>query len=109
VATRRSLLGLDGVNFSTAAMQTGFGAFVTIHLVANHWTTEAIGFALTLSTVSSLVSQLPAGAFIDSIENKHRAVRLGTIAVGIAALLLSLTPPSLRFILRRRCRGSAVR
>ena len=91
MATHRSLLGLDGVNFFTAAMQTGFGAFVTVHLVADHWTTKAIGFALTVSTVSSLVSQVPAGAFIDSIENKRRAVWLGTIAVGIGALLLSLT------------------
>ena len=73
-------------------MQAGFGSFVVIQLVANHWPAEAIGFALTISTVSSLISQVPAGAFIDSIDDKRRAVLLGAIGVGVAALLLGLTP-----------------
>jgi MFS family permease len=91
VASHRSLYGLDGLNFLTASMQAGFGSFVVIQLVANHWPAEAIGFALTISTVSSLVSQVPAGAFIDSIHDKRRAVRLGVTGVGVAALLLGLT------------------
>jgi MFS family permease len=72
-------------------MQAGFGSFVVIQLVANHWSAEAIGFALTVSTISSLVSQVPAGHFIDSIDDKRRAVRLGVTGVGVAALLLGLT------------------
>jgi MFS family permease len=91
VASPRSQYGLDGLNFFTAAMQAGFGSFVVIQLVANHWPAEAIGLALTISTMSSLVSQVPAGAFIDSIGDKRRAVRLGATGVGIAALLLGLT------------------
>jgi hypothetical protein len=31
-ATKRSGRGLDGVNFFIAAVQTGFGAFVTVYL-----------------------------------------------------------------------------
>jgi hypothetical protein len=27
-------------------VQTGFGSFVTVYLVKNHWPPEAIGFAL---------------------------------------------------------------
>lgn len=50
------------------------------------------GFALTVSTVSSLISQVPAGDFIDSIKGKRQAVCLGAIGVGIASLLLALTP-----------------
>jgi MFS family permease len=91
VASHRSQYGLDGLNFLTASMQAGFGSFVVIQLVANHWPAEAIGFALTVSTVSSLVSQVPAGHFIDSIDDKRRAVRLGVTGVGVAALLLGLT------------------
>jgi hypothetical protein len=91
VAPRRSLYGLDGLNFFTASMQAGFGSFVVIHLVANHWPAQAIGFALTISAVSSLISQVPAGAFIDSIDDKRRAVRLGAMGVGVAALLLGLS------------------
>ena len=70
-ATPRSGRGLDGVNFFVAAVQTGFGAFVTVYLVKNAWAPQAIGFALTVSTLSSLFSQMPAGAFIDSIADKR--------------------------------------
>ena len=42
-AARRSSRGLDGVNFFVAAVQTGFGAFVTVYLVKNAWAPQAIG------------------------------------------------------------------
>jgi MFS family permease len=90
-ATRRSGRGLDGVNFFIAAVQTGFGAFVTVYLVKNLWSPEAIGFALTVATMSSLLSQIPAGAVLDSIHDKRRAVLLGIAGVGLAALLLCFT------------------
>ena len=47
-------------------MQTGFGAFVTVYLVENLWPPQAIGFALTVATMSSLLSQIPAGAALDT-------------------------------------------
>jgi len=106
-AGNRSARGLDGVNFFVAAMQTGFGAFVTVYLVRNHWPPQAIGFALTISTLSSLISQAPAGAFIDSIHDKRRAVRLGTIGVGAAALLLALTPAKAAVYLAQALQGLA--
>ena len=87
----RNSRGLDGVNFFVAAMQTSFGSFLTVYLVRNQWPPEAIGFALTISTLSSLFSQIPAGAVLDSIRDKRRAVLLGTVGVGLAALLLSVT------------------
>jgi hypothetical protein len=36
-AAKRSSRGLDGVNFFVAAVQTGFGAFVTVYLVKGQW------------------------------------------------------------------------
>jgi MFS family permease len=90
-AVNRSLLGLDGVNLFVAAVQTGFGAFITVYLVKSHWPPQAIGFALTIATMSGLLSQIPAGALIDSIHDKRRAVLLGIIGVGFSALLLSMT------------------
>ena len=90
-AALRSNRGLDGVNFFVAAVQTGFGSFVTVYLVKNDWPPQAIGFALTVATMSSLFSQMPAGAVFDSIRDKRRAVMLGIIGVGLAALLLCTT------------------
>jgi MFS family permease len=107
VARRHTLYGLDGVNFFIAAMQAGFGTFVTVYLVRNHWPLQAIGFALTISTMSSLISQVPAGAFIDSLRDKRRAVRLGTIGVGAAALLLALTPAKPAVYLAQALQGLA--
>lgn len=67
-AASRSSHGLDGVNFFVAAVQTGFGSFVTVYLVKNQWPPEAIGFVLTIATLSSLFSQIPAGAALDSMS-----------------------------------------
>jgi MFS family permease len=91
VAARRIGYALDGVNFFVAAMQTGFGIFVTVYLVKQGWAAQAIGFALTLSTMASLISQVPAGALIDGLRDKRRAVQAGVVGVGAAALLLALT------------------
>jgi MFS family permease len=106
-AGKHSARGLDGVNFFVAAMQTAFGAFVTVYLVRNDWPPQAIGFALTISTLGSLISQAPAGAFIDSIHDKRRAVRLGTIGVGVSALLLALTSAKAAVCLAQALQGLA--
>ena len=87
----RSSHGLDGVNFFVAAVQTGFGSFVTVYLVKNQWPPDAIGFALTIATLSSLFSQIPAGAALDSMREKRPVVLLGIAGVGLAALLLCVT------------------
>lgn len=92
MSIRRSLYGLDGVNFFVAAIQTGFGVFVTVHLVSRNWPVQAVGLALTIGTLSSLVSQIPAGAFIDSLADKRLAPRLGIVGIGLAALMLALSP-----------------
>jgi membrane associated rhomboid family serine protease len=115
VASRHSVYGLDGLDFLTASMRAGFGSFVVIQLVENHWPAEAIGFALTLSTVSSLVSQVPAGVFIDSIDDKRRAVRLGVIGISgavfgvmMALVAADLTRGTGRFNLTLGALGVAI-
>ena len=71
-STREAGYALDAVNFFVAAMQAGFGAFVTVLLVRNHWAAQDIGFALTISTIASLCSQIPAAVLIDAIREKRR-------------------------------------
>ncbi len=86
-----NLRGLDGVNFCVAAKQTSFGAFVTVYLVKSQWAPAAIGLGLTIATMSGLVSQVPAGALIDSIRDKRPPVLFGILGVALAALLLRAT------------------
>ncbi|HQT79579.1 MAG TPA: MFS transporter [Rhodopila sp.] len=86
---------LDLVNFFVADVQTGFGPFVAVYLTSHKWTQVEIGFALTLGTVTSLISQLPAGALVDAMRNKRAAASGALLAVIAAALLLALRPAQL--------------
>jgi MFS family permease len=61
---------LDLVNFFVADVQTGFGPFVAVYLTTHTWTQVEIGFALTLGTVTSLISQLPAGLLVATLPDR---------------------------------------
>src|SRR5215472_19228170 len=88
----RGLRALDLLNFFVADVQTGFGPFVAVYLTVHKWTQVQIGFALTLSTVVALVSQLPAGALVDPARNKRAAASAALLGVISAALLLAIRP-----------------
>jgi MFS family permease len=90
---------LDLVNFFVADVQTGFGPFVAVYLTTHKWTQVEIGFALTLGTVTSLLSQLPAGVLVDSMRNKRMAA---------SGALVGIIVHSFRFWLRRCCMASPV-
>ncbi|MBN8898031.1 MAG: MFS transporter, partial [Rhodospirillales bacterium] len=83
---------LDLVNFFVADAQTGFGPFVAVYLTSHKWTQVEIGFALTLGTMTSVVSQLPAGALVDAVHNKRLAASGAVFGIMVAALLLALWP-----------------
>lgn len=102
-----SARALDLVNFFVADVQTGFGPFVAVYLTTHKWTQVEIGFALTLGTVTSLVSQLPAGALVDAMRNKRAAASGGLVAIIIAALLLALQPDRLPVLVAQMLHGFA--
>jgi MFS family permease len=89
---------LDLLNFFVADVQTGFGPFVAVYLTTHKWTQVEIGFALTLGTIVSLISQIPAGALVDAVQNKRAAVGAALVGVIIAALLLAIQPMALSVI-----------
>ncbi len=86
---------LDLVNFFVADAQTGFGPFVAVYLTSHKWTELDIGFALTLGTVTSSLSQLPAGALVDTMRNKRVAASGALAGIFCAAMLLGLNPERL--------------
>lgn len=85
---RRSIVGLDGLNFFVADMLTGFGPFVTIYLTANGWHPTDIGFALSVGTMASVAGQVPAGMLVDAVPLKRLITAVGIAAIIMAALLL---------------------
>lgn len=89
---RGTLRALDLLNFFMADVQTGFGPFVAVYLTAHKWTQVEIGLALTLGTVTSVASQVPAGAIVDAMTNKRLAAGASIASVMLAALALAVFP-----------------
>jgi MFS family permease len=84
--------GLDLLNFCIAGEQTGFGPFVAVYLAARHWTQVEIGFALSLGTITAMVSQIPGGVLVAALRSKRNAVAAGTLAISVSALMLAVWP-----------------
>jgi MFS family permease len=98
---------LDLVNFFVADVQTGFGPFVAVYLTTHKWTQIEIGFALTLGTMTSLVSQLPAGVLVDSMRNKRVAASWALLGIIAAALLLAFMPYQFPVLIAQMLHGIA--
>jgi MFS family permease len=87
--------GLDWLNFFVANIQTGFGPFVAVYLTAQGWTLTAIGFALSLGTITAMASQLPAGALVDAARSKSRVAAYSILVFMASALLFAVQPTPL--------------
>lgn len=98
---------LDLVNFFVADVQTGFGPFVAVYLTSSKWTQVDIGFVLTLGTMTSMISQLPAGALVDAVRNKRRAAAAGLCGIMAAALLLAVLPELFPVLVAQMLHGLA--
>lgn len=91
----RSLRALDGLNFFLANVQTGFGPFIAAYLATHKWTQGEIGIALSVGTITAMVSQVPAGALIDATQNKRAAAMAAIVAIALCALLLAGSPTTI--------------
>jgi MFS family permease len=91
----RSLRALDGLNFFLANVQTGFGPFIASYLATHKWTQGEIGIALSVGTITAMISQVPAGALIDAMHNKRGAAVAAIIAIAACALLLAGSPTTI--------------
>jgi MFS family permease len=94
----RSLRALDWMNFFVANVQTGFGPFIASYLASHKWTQGEIGMALSVGTISAMVSQVPAGAAVDAMRNKKGAAAWAIIAIILSAVLLASSPTVLPVI-----------
>ncbi|WP_144154239.1 MFS transporter [Paraburkholderia sp. BCC1885] len=94
----RSLRALDWMNFFVANVQTGFGPFIASYLASHKWTQGEIGMALSVGTISAMVSQVPAGAAVDAMKNKKGAATWAIFAIILSAVLLASSPTLLPVI-----------
>ncbi|MGI4857675.1 MAG: MFS transporter [Janthinobacterium lividum] len=91
MATIRSIRALDWLNFFMANVQTGFGPFIASYLASEKWTQGEIGIALSVGTVTAMVSQLPAGAVVDALRSKRGAAAAALGAVTVSATLFAVS------------------
>jgi MFS family permease len=98
LVTARSLRALDWLNFFVANVQTGFGPFIASYLASHKWTQGEIGMALSVGTISAMVSQVPGGAAVDALRNKKGAAAWAIIAIILSAVLLAVSPTVLPVI-----------
>jgi len=90
--SRRSLRGLDWLNFLLADVQTGVGPFLAIYLAGYKWNEESVGLALTVGGIAGILTQTPAGGLVDHLRSKRALVGAGVAALAAGALLIALFP-----------------
>jgi predicted MFS family arabinose efflux permease len=90
--SRRTLLGLDWLNFLLADVQTGVGPFLAIYLAGYKWNEESVGLALTVGGIAGILTQTPAGALVDFLRSKRALVGVAVAALAAGALLIALFP-----------------
>jgi MFS family permease len=83
---------LDWLNFFLAALLTGFGPFVAVHLTNRGWDPAHIGFVLSASGFAGLITQIPGGELIDITQARRAIVGAGAAAVASALLVIALRP-----------------
>jgi MFS family permease len=80
------------LNFFVAAMQTGFGPFVSVWLVSQGWSLTQVGVALSIGTVAALCLQLPGGMLVDFVRRERDITAAALATVAVSALMIATTP-----------------
>ncbi|MCX8252756.1 MAG: MFS transporter [Beijerinckiaceae bacterium] len=91
--SRRSLRGLDALNFCLADVRDGLGPYLAIYLIAERgptqgWNEATVGLVMTIAGIAGLVAQTPVGALVDRTRHKRAIVIAGALAVTFSCLVL---------------------
>ena len=92
IASQASMSGLNWLNFLSALMQTGFGAFLAVYLTNQLWSRTDIGLVLSAGTVAAMASQVPGGMLVDWVRHKRHAAAGAVVAIMAASLLIATVP-----------------
>ncbi|CAI8772712.1 Uncharacterized MFS-type transporter Rv2456c [Pseudomonas sp. IT-347P] len=86
---RRNNLSLDSLNFFLADVRDGLGPYLAIYLLAVHqWEPASIGLVMTIAGVAALITQTPAGAWVDNSRRKRALIAIAALVVTGSCLLL---------------------
>ncbi|EKN00510.1 major facilitator superfamily protein [Acidocella sp. MX-AZ02] len=82
---------LQALNFFMADMQAGIGPFLSVFLLAHHWTSGPIGTVMTFGGLAGMVMTAPAGALVDATHRKRLLIVLTGICTVAASSLILLS------------------
>ena len=91
VGRMRRRIALNGLNFFTAAVQAGFGAFVAVWLTQQGWSQASLGVALSVGTLAGLAGQVPGGMLVDHLHTKRFVAAGAVLVMGLAAIALGVS------------------
>jgi MFS family permease len=89
---RRTIRGLDWLNFVLIDVPTGVVPFLAVYLAGYGWNVQNVGIALTVGGVAGILCQTPMGMLIDRLSSKRELFTLGVIALTVGALLIAFMP-----------------
>lgn len=90
---RRSLIGLDWVNFFMADVETGVGPFVALYLSsARHWDPAQVGMVIAAQSISSVLAQTPAGELVDWSPRKAWLIVAASIVISLGCVFIVQAP-----------------
>jgi hypothetical protein len=87
-----SLHALDWLNFFLAALLTTFGPIRCALLGKSRMGVYRFGLVLTVSGLTGLLTQVPAGELIDMTQSERALVGAGIAALSLALLIFVLRP-----------------
>ena len=90
--SKRTLFGLDWLNFFLADVQSGVGPFLAIYLAAYKWDEQRVGLALTIGGIAGIIAQTPAGELVDRMRSKRALIAGAVVALAIGGLLIAFFP-----------------
>ena len=81
---------LLGTNFFAGDVVSGLGPYLAIYLLsAYHWKPGGIGMALAAGSITTVIIQTPAGAFIDATRSKRAVLAVCAILIALSAAAIS--------------------
>lgn len=99
---------LDALNFFLADVRDGLGPYLAIYLLTvQQWDAASIGVVTSVAGIFTILSQTPAGAWIDRTKAKRGAVIGAAVLVTLGSLALPLFPQFTPVLVAQALTGAA--
>ena len=90
---QRAERALDALSFFVSDARYGLGAYLGVYLLTEHaWDAASIGLALSIGSLTGLVSQAPLGALVDAVRAKRALIAGAVVMVTATCLVIPLAP-----------------